>query len=270
MVDGQIDWEMLEGLTRLGIEFLDDVIDANKYPLSEIDMATKMNRKVGLGVMGFADMLVLLGIKYNDQAAIEMANKVMGFIQEKADAMSVEIGQERGSFPNFIHSIFKNRVAMRNATRTAIAPTGTISLIAGASSGIEPIYSVYHVREISGIGSVDYFHPLFVKQLSERGLDVDEILPKIKEARSIDIPEVPDEMKEMYVTALDVSPEFHIKIQAAFQDHVDNSVSKTINMPEDATIEDVKNAYLLAWRMHTKGITIFRNNSKASQVLQLE
>jgi ribonucleoside-diphosphate reductase alpha chain len=271
VVDGQIDWDILEGLVRLGIEFLDDVIDANKYPLSEIDLATKMNRKVGLGVMGFADMLILLGIKYNDDAAIEMANKVMAFIQEKADAMSVEIGQERGSFPNFIHSIFKDSYpAMRNATRTAIAPTGTISLIAGASSGIEPIYSVYHVREISGLGSVDYFHPLFVKQLGERGLEVDLILPKIKEARSIDITEVPDDMKELYVTALDVSPEFHIRIQAAFQDHVDNSVSKTINMPEDATVEDVRDAYLLAWRLHTKGITIFRNNSRANQVLQLE
>ncbi|HME54207.1 MAG TPA: adenosylcobalamin-dependent ribonucleoside-diphosphate reductase [Candidatus Lokiarchaeia archaeon] len=269
--DGAIDWEQLRLLVDLGVRFLDDVIDANKYPLADIDMATKLNRKIGLGVMGFADMLILLGIKYSDKQTLDIADQVMKFIQDEADKTSIALGLERGSFPNFIHSIYKDQVeAMRNATRTAIAPTGTISLIAGVSSGIEPIFSVYHKREISEHGEVEYFHPLFVTQLKERDLDVDRILDEVKELKSIDVPGVPDDLKELYVTAFDVEPDWHIEIQAAFQKFVDNSVSKTINLPETATVEDVKRCFFKAYELKTKGITIYRYNSQGGQVLNLE
>lgn len=269
--DGIIDWDQLRLLVDLGVRFLDDVIDANKYPLADIDMATKLNRKIGLGVMGFADMLILLNIKYNEERALEMADQVMKFIQEEADKASIALGLERGSFPNFIHSIYKDQVdAMRNATRTAIAPTGTISLIAGVSSGIEPIFSVYYKREISEHRDIDYFHPLFVAQLKERDLDVEQILDEIKQQKSINVSGVPDDLKSLYITAFDVDPDWHIEIQAAFQKYVDNSVSKTINLLEAATVEDVKHCFFKAYELKTKGITIYRYNSQGSQVLNLE
>nr|MDO8086516.1 adenosylcobalamin-dependent ribonucleoside-diphosphate reductase [Candidatus Sigynarchaeum springense] len=269
--DGKIDWEKLRSLVRAGIRFLDNVIDANKYPLADIDTATKANRKIGLGVMGFADMLILLGIKYTDKKTLDMASQVMKFIQDEADATSIQLGIDRGSFPNFVHSIFKGRVpAMRNATRTAIAPTGTISLIAGVSNGIEPIFSVYHKREIAGRGAVDYIHPLFINQLANRGVDVQKIQQSIIKTKNIDVPGVPDDLKRLYITAFDVDPDWHITIQAAFQQHVDNSVSKTINLPESATVEDVKHCFLKAHEMKTKGITVYRYNSVAGNVLNLD
>ncbi len=269
--EGRIDWNKLRSLVRTGVRFLDNVIDANKYPLEDIDMATKLNRKIGLGIMGFADMLIILGIKYNEKKALDLADQVMKFIQTEADAASVQLGLDRGSFPNFVHSVFKERIpAMRNATRTAIAPTGTISLIAGVSSGIEPIFSVYHKREISGRGLVDYFHPLFLRQIVDRGLDVEKIKRLIVKNKGIDVPGVPDDLKHLYITAFDVDPDWHIAIQATFQQHVDNSVSKTINLPETATVEDVKRCFVKAHELKTKGITVYRYNSAASQVLNLE
>ncbi len=269
--EGKIDWDKLRSLVRAGVRFLDNVIDANKYPLADIDTATKVNRKIGLGVMGFADMLILLGIEYTDKKALDVAGQVMKFIQDEADATSIQLGLDRGSFPNFVHSIFKERVpAMRNATRTAIAPTGTISLIAGVSSGIEPIFSVYHKRDIAGRGLVDYFHPLFMRQLADRGLDVKDIQQSIAKHKSIDVPGIPDDFKRLYITAFDIDPDWHVTIQATFQQHVDNSVSKTINLPESATVEDVKRCFVRAHELKTKGITIYRYNSAASQVLNLE
>ncbi len=269
--EGRIDWDKLRSLVRTGVRFLDNVIDANKYPLEDIDMATKLNRKIGLGIMGFADMLIILDIKYNEKKALDLADQVMKFIQTEADAASVQLGLDRGSFPNFVHSVFKERIpAMRNATRTAIAPTGTISLIAGVSSGIEPIFSVYHKREISGRGLVDYFHPLFLRQIADRGLDVEKIKRLIVKNKGIDVPGVPDDLKHLYITAFDVDPDWHIAIQATFQQHVDNSVSKTINLPETATVEDVKRCFVKAHELKTKGITVYRYNSAASQVLNLE
>jgi ribonucleoside-diphosphate reductase alpha chain len=268
---GKINWERLRSLVHAGVRFLDDVIDANKYPLADIDMATKVNRKIGLGVMGFADMLIMLDIKYNEKKALDVADQVMKLIQEEADAASVQLGLDRGSFPNFTHSVYKDRVpAMRNATRTAIAPTGTISLIAGVSSGIEPIFSVYHKREIGGRGLVDYVHPLFLRQLADRGLDVKKIQQSIVKNKSINVPGVPEELKRLYVTAFEVDPDWHISIQATFQQHVNNSVSKTINLPESATIEDVKRCFVRAHELKTKGITVYRYNSAKSQVLNLE
>ncbi len=269
--EGRIDWDKLRSLVRASVRFLDNVIDANKYPLADIDMATKVNRKIGLGVMGFADMLIILGIKYNEKKALDLSDQVMKFIQDEADATSVQLGLDRGSFPNFVHSIFKDRVpAMRNATRTAIAPTGTISLIAGVSSGIEPIFSVYHKRDIGGRGLVDYIHPLFLRQLADRGLDVKKIQQLIVKNKSIDVPGIPDDLKRLYITTFEVDPDWHIAIQATFQQHVDNSVSKTINLPESATVEDVKRCFLKAHELKTKGITVYRYNSAASQVLNLE
>ncbi|NMC05916.1 MAG: adenosylcobalamin-dependent ribonucleoside-diphosphate reductase [Candidatus Lokiarchaeota archaeon] len=271
IIDGKIDWHKLRSLVRAGIRFLDDVIDANKYPLADIDVTTKGNRKVGLGVMGFADMLILLGIKYTDTKALEIASQVMKCIQDEAYATSVQLGLDRGSFPNFMHSIYKDRApAMRNATRTAIAPTGTISLIAGVSSGIEPIFSVYHKREISGRGAVDYIHPLFLRQIADRGLDVKNIKQSIIKAKNIDVNGVPDDLKALYVTALDIDPAWHITMQAAFQKHVDNSVSKTINLPENATVDDVKRCFWKAHELGTKGITVYRYNSLGGNVLSLE
>ncbi|MEX2756042.1 MAG: hypothetical protein Q6365_011620, partial [Candidatus Sigynarchaeota archaeon] len=229
------------------------------------------NRKIGLGVMGFADMLILLGIKYTDKKALDIAGQVMKFIQDEADATSIQLGLDRGSFPNFIYSIYKGRVpAMRNATRTAIAPTGTISLIAGVSSGIEPVFSVYHEREIGGRGRVEYIHPLFLRQIADRGLDVKKIQQSIIENKHINVPGIPDDLKQLYITAFDVDPDWHIAIQAAFQQYVDNSVSKTINLPESATVDDVKRCFLKAHEMKTKGITVYRYNSVAGNLLQLD
>nr|MDO8117661.1 adenosylcobalamin-dependent ribonucleoside-diphosphate reductase [Candidatus Sigynarchaeota archaeon] len=267
--DKRIDWDKLRHLVRTGVRFLDNVIDVNKYPLAEIDVATKLNRKIGLGIMGFADMLIMLGIQYTSKQALEVAENVMKFIDDEARKVSIELGQEKGSFPNFTRSIYKHEPAMRNATRTAIAPTGTISLIAGVSSGIEPVFSVYHRREIAGLGLKDYYHPLFVEQLQERVPDVQKILDKVKEKRSINVQGVPDDMKELYIPAFDIEPGWHVEIQAAFQHHVDNSVSKTINMPESATVDDVKSAYMKAWKKKCKGITIYRYNSQSGQVLDI-
>ncbi|MFX0098016.1 MAG: adenosylcobalamin-dependent ribonucleoside-diphosphate reductase [Candidatus Hodarchaeota archaeon] len=267
---GNIDWEKLKNLVITGVEFLDNVIDANKYPLHEIDVETKKNRKIGLGVMGFADMLILLGIKYNEPKTLEIAAKVMKFIQEEARNASIALGIERGSFPNFDKSIYKDKVeAMRNATRTAIAPTGTISLIASCSPSIEPIFSIYHVRKIFGIGDVEFFHPLLIQQLKEMGANLQEILDKIKRTSGIDPSVLPGDLPDLYVNALSITPEWHLKVQSTFQEHVDNSVSKTINLPEEATIEDVKNIFMRAHDLKCKGITIYRNKSKEEQVLNL-
>nr|MDO8108761.1 adenosylcobalamin-dependent ribonucleoside-diphosphate reductase [Candidatus Sigynarchaeota archaeon] len=268
--DKRIDWDKLRDLTRFSVRFLDNVIDANKYPLADIDNATKVNRKIGLGVMGFADLLILIGIKYNEPKALDIADQVMKFIHDEADKTSIQLGIERGSFPNFIHSIYKGKVeAMRNATRTAIAPTGTISLIAGCSSGIEPLFSVYHKREITGHGPVDYIHPLLIQQLRDRGLNAKRIVDEIKKRKTMNVPGIPDDMKSLYITAFEVDADWHIKIQATFQAYVDNSVSKTINLPETAIVEDVKRCFFKAYELKTKGITVYRYNSQESQVLNL-
>ncbi|MHA1847107.1 MAG: adenosylcobalamin-dependent ribonucleoside-diphosphate reductase [Promethearchaeota archaeon] len=265
----EINWEKLEFLTKTGIIFLDNVIDSNYYPLPEIELNTKRNRKIGLGVMGFADMLILLGIRYDDNKAIEIAHEVMKFIQEKAREKSVELGLERGSFPNFKESIYySNYDAMRNATRTAIAPTGTISLIASCSSGIEPVFSIYMERNIDGIGKVKFLHPLLETQLKEMFNDADKRIQKIKDSDGKNLEALPDELRNLYVTALNVKPEWHVRIQAAFQKHVDNSVSKTINMKEDATVDDVKKVFLLAHELKCKGVTVYRNKSKSHQVIE--
>lgn len=270
VIDGKIDWERLKHLAKTGVQFLDNVIDANKYPLPEIEAQTKLNRKIGLGVMGFADMLILLGLKYSEQGALEIAGKVMKFIQEQATEASIELGLQRGNFPNFQKSIYKDsNETMRNATRTAIAPTGTISLIASCSPSIEPLFSIYHVRKVVGIGDVEYYHPLLVEQLKERGANFQRILDNLKRSGGKDSSVLPDDLAELYVYALDIAPEWQLKIQSAFQEHVDNSVSKTINLPEDATVDEVKDIFMKAYDLKCKGITIYRNKSRKEQVLNV-
>ncbi|MHA1682536.1 MAG: adenosylcobalamin-dependent ribonucleoside-diphosphate reductase [Promethearchaeota archaeon] len=268
---GTIEWDKLQELTIAGVEFLDNVIDVNKYPLPEIESETKKNRKIGLGVMGFADMLIMLGIKYTSSRALETGRKVMKFINDAAREESIRLGEERGNFPNFTDSIYNNETrAMRNATRTAIAPTGTISIIAGVSSGIEPLFSLYHRRNVQGIGTVEYFHPLLVDLLESSSHPVDAILEKVKNAKGIDQSVLPEPFNELFIPAFNVEAEHHIRIQSAFQANVDNSVSKTVNLPEHASIDDVKDCFQLAWELKCKGIAVYRYNSKTEQVLSLE
>jgi len=269
--NGDINWEKLGEVTRIAVRFLDNVIDMNKYPIPEIEKMTKANRKIGLGVMGFADMLIKLSIPYNSEKALEMAERVMSFIQEEAKKASIQLGMERGSFPNFKGSIYDGKYeAMRNATVTTIAPTGSISIIAGCSSGIEPLFAISFIRNV--LDKDDKLHetnPYFEEIAREMGFYSEELMNKIAENNGSvqGLEEVPEEVQRVFVTALDISPEWHVRMQAAFQKYVDNATSKTINLPENATVDDVRNAYLLAYELKCRGITVYRYGSRPEQVL---
>ncbi|MEM3597075.1 MAG: vitamin B12-dependent ribonucleotide reductase [Candidatus Bathyarchaeia archaeon] len=271
VVNGKVDWDKLRETVRNAVHFLDNVIDANKYPLKEIEVITRANRKIGLGVMGFADMLIKLGIRYDSEEALQLAEKLMKFIDEEAHKKSMEIAEERGSFPNFEKSIWKDRYkAMRNATVTTIAPTGSISIIAGCSSGIEPIFAISFIRNVLGGTRLFETNPLFELVAKERGFYSAKLLEEIAKTGSVQkIDSVPEDVKRIFVTALDIAPEWHVRMQAAFQKYTDNAVSKTVNMPTNATVEDVKRVYELAWRLKCKGITVFRYGSKPEQVLYI-
>jgi len=264
-----IDYEKLRKTVHLAVRFLDDVIDASRFPLKEIEEMTRGNRKIGLGVMGWADLLIKLGIPYNSKEAIALAEKVMGFIDEESKKASQELARERGPFPNIGKSIYKDKEPIRNATTTTIAPTGTISIIAGTSSGIEPIFAISYIRKnILGGERMVEVHPLFEEIARKRGFFSEELMEKIAETGTVaDLPQVPDDVRRIFVTAHEISPEWHVEMQAAFQKHTDNAVSKTINFPHTATIEDVERAYLLAYKKGVKGITIYRDRSKEEQVL---
>ncbi|MEM2700096.1 MAG: vitamin B12-dependent ribonucleotide reductase [Candidatus Bathyarchaeia archaeon] len=267
--DGEIDWDKLRRTVRIAVHFLDNVIDANKYPMPQIEKATKANRKIGLGVMGFAEMLIKLGIPYNSDEAIATAEKVMSFISEEARKKSVELGEERGSFPNFPGSIWERMGygAMRNATVTSIAPTGTISIIAGTSSGIEPLFAVAFVRNVMGTQLFEV-NSVFEQIAKERGFYSTELISKIARTGSVQgLSEVPPDVKRIFVTALEIAPEWHVRMQAAFQKYTDNAVSKTVNLPHEATIDDVRRIFMMAWKLKCKGITVYRYGSKAEQVL---
>lgn len=266
-----VDWEKLESVTKKAVHFLDNVIDANSYPLSEIEGMSRANRKIGLGVMGWAELLIMLEIPYDSEDALSLADEVMSFISEKAREKSVELGRERGSFPNFEESVWCEEFdAMRNATVTSIAPTGSISIIAGCSSSIEPFFSIVFMREALEDSRLFEVNPLFEKVSKERGFHSSELLKKIAKKGSIQkIEDIPEDVKEIFVTALDIDPEWHVKMQAAFQKHVDNAVSKTVNLPKDAEVEDVEEVYRLAWELDCKGITIYRYGSKEEQVLYI-
>jgi ribonucleoside-diphosphate reductase alpha chain len=264
-----IDYDKLRTTVHLAVRFLDNVIDASRFPLPEIEEMTRGNRKIGLGIMGWADFLIKLGIPYNSKEAISLAQKVMGFIDEESKKASRELARLRGPFPNIEKSIYKDKEPIRNATTTTIAPTGTISIIAGTSSGIEPIFAISYIRKnILGGERMVEAHPLFEEIVRRRGLYSDQLMEKIAESGTVqELPEVPDDVKQIFITAHEIPPEWHVKIQAAFQGKTDNAVSKTINFAHKATIEDVEKAYLLAYKRDVKGITIYRDRSKEEQVL---
>ncbi len=271
--DGSIDYKGLKKVVWDAVHFLDNVIDANKFPLRQIERMTRKTRKIGLGVMGFADMLIAMKIPYNSKKAVEIAKKVMKFIDDESKNASAELAKKRGNFPAYEGSIYDTPETpyMRNATTTTIAPTGTISIIAGASSGIEPLFAISYIRKVLDGSELVEAHPQFVKEMKERGLYSSELMEEIASTGSIQgFDEIPDDIKKIYVTSMDVTPEDHIAIQAAFQEYTDNAVSKTINFPQDATVEDVKKAYMLAWKKGLKGLTIYRYGSRPVQVLNLK
>jgi ribonucleoside-diphosphate reductase alpha chain len=264
------DFEKIRKTVRHAIHFLDNVIDMNQYPLPQIAQMAKGNRKIGLGVMGLAHFFIRLGIPYNSPKALEVARGLMSFIQHQARERSMELAEERGVFPNFPGSIYSRNGGMRlrNATVTTIAPTGTLSLLANCSSGIEPLFAIQYVRRALEGMEFQMTDPLFLELGEKAGFLNPDLMKALSEGANLrDLPDVPQSMKELFITSFEIPPVWHIKIQAAFQEYTDNAVSKTINFPRDATKEDVKEAYLLAYRERCKGITIYRSGSKAKQVL---
>ena len=268
-----IDWNRLEHVIQLAVHFLDNVIDVSKYPIHQIERITKGNRKIGLGVMGFADLLIKLGISYNSEEAIQCAEGLMKFFSQKANEASIRLAEKRGVFSNYPKSIYaqKGNQRYRNATRTTIAPTGTISIIANCSSGIEPLFAIVYKRHVLLEDGLPEIHPMFVETAKRHGFYSERLIGEVSKAGSMqNIKGVPDDVKRIFITARDVTPEQHVRIQAACQKYIDNGVSKTINFPNEATIDDVKKVFLLAYKSGCKGITVYRDKSRMSQVLSIE
>lgn len=266
---GEADFEKIRETVRDAVHFLDNVIDMNQYPLPKIAEMAKGNRKIGLGVMGLAHFFIRLGIPYHSPKALEVARGLMSFIQHQARERSMELAEERGVFPNFLGSIYsRNGMRLRNATLTTIAPTGTLSLIANCSSGIEPIFAIKYIRRALEGMEFQMTDPLFLEFLEQEGFLSRDLVESLSEGANLqELPNVPQQVKELFVTAFEIPPVSHIKIQAAFQEYTDNAVSKTINFSRDATKDEVKEAFLLAYREKCKGITIYRSGSKPTQVL---
>ncbi|NLB79974.1 MAG: vitamin B12-dependent ribonucleotide reductase, partial [Clostridiaceae bacterium] len=267
----EIDYNRLRNTVHKAVHFLDNVIDVNNYPLPEIDKMTRGTRKIGLGVMGWADLLLLLGIPYNSGTAEKLAEEVMGFIDFESKQESERIASIKGVFPYYDKSIYKETGRkIRNATTTTIAPTGTLSIIAGVSSGIEPLFAVSFIKNVMDGTELVEVNPHFKKAAEDGGFYSEELMKTIaKEGTLHTIEEVPEEIKDIFVTSHDIVPEWHVKMQAAFQNHTDNAVSKTVNLRNEATVDDVAEVFQLAYRTGCKGVTIYRDGSRDMQVLNI-
>jgi len=267
-----IDWDRLRATVRKAVRFLDDVVEVNRYPVPKLERMARGNRKIGLGVMGFSDMLIRLGVSYDSDTAVRLGASVMKFLSEEALEASKELAAERGVFENWRGSVYEGQgLEVRNATRTAVAPTGTIGIIAGTSPSIEPLFALAYRR--SNVLEGETLHEVnpLLRELAERhGLDVEDLVVRVRETgRLADVEDVPLRLKELFATALEIPYERHLQMQAAFQKHTGNSVSKTVNLPEDASPEDVGRTYRRAWELGLKGITVFRYGSLSRQVLEL-
>jgi len=270
--DGKVQWEELGETTRQAVHFLDNVIDVNKFPLAQIKRVTEGNRKIGLGVMGFAEMLIKMGIPYDSEDALNLADEIIRFIKEEAIKKSTEIAKQRGSFPNFKNSVWdKNGYKeMRNATHLTIAPTGSISIIAGCSSGIEPLFAISFIRNVMEGTQLIETNPLFEKIAKEEGFFSKELMIEITRTGTIqDMKKIPAKYRRVFLTALDIDPQWHLRMQATFQKHVDNAIAKTVNLPPEASLDDVRDIFLLAHKLKCKGVTVYRYGCKKEQVLYL-
>ncbi len=266
--DVSIDWERLDEIVDITVHLLDNVIDMNNYPIPEIAEMSRKTRRIGLGIMGFADLLVQLGIRYDSEEGLQVARDVMGHIQERSFRASTALAETRGTFPAWDGSIYsRTGLKMRNSAPTTIAPTGTISIIAGASSGIEPLFALSYVRNVMDNTKLVEGYTYFEAVAKNEGFYSDELMERLAEKGSLETLDVPQWVKEVFRTSHDIDPEWHVKMQGAIQQHTDNSVSKTINFPHNATVEDVAEAYMLAYELGLKGITVYRDGSKAGQVL---
>jgi ribonucleoside-diphosphate reductase alpha chain len=266
-----IDWDELREQVHDGVRFLDDIVSVTRLPLEAVRSMTRANRKIGLGVMGFAEALIRLGVSYADTRAVELARQIMGFIAREARVASVRLAEDRGVFPNWSRSVFvASGMRLRNATLTSIAPTGTLAILANTSSGIEPLFALaYRRRALDGETLVE-LNQLFLDDAERRGLHTGRLIARLSErGRLSDVPDIPAPLRRLYATALEVPAEQHIAVQSAFQAHVDNAVSKTVNLPADATVADVDRVYRLAFAQGCKGVTVFRYGSRSSQVLEL-
>ncbi len=266
--DREVDWDHLRSTIRLAVRFLDNIIDVNKYPIEQIREITTANRKIGLGLMGFADMLYAKNIPFDSEEALELAREVMRFINEEGRIMSDELAVERGAFPNCEGSTHNHPT--RNSTVTTIAPTGTISMIADVSGGIEPNFSLVYVKRVMDDDRLLYVNSRFEEAARNGGFYSKELMEKVaSKGHLANIDEIPEDVKRTFVTAHEISPEWHIKMQAAFQEHCENAVSKTINFPNSATLKDVSSAYMMSWKLKCKGVTIYRDGSRDVQVMNV-
>lgn len=266
-----IEWARLEEVVRVGVRMLDNMHDRSVYPVPDIKGAALANRRIGLGVMGWADMLIELGIPYDTEQAVSLGEKVMKFINETAIHESRRLARERGPFPNWLESIYAQRgePPRRNATVTTVAPTGTTAMIAGASSGIEPLFAVAETRT-TPLGTFVTIHPLFEKIARQRGFYSEQLMLKvINHGRIQDLEEIPEDVRRLFVTTLDIAPEWHLRMQAAFQRHTENSISKTVNLPPEATVDDVRRIFMMAYDLKLKGVTVYRYGTHEHQVLHL-
>ena len=265
-----LDWDKLRDTIRKAVHFLDNVIEVNKYPLPEIAETTLATRKIGLGLMGFADMLLYLGIPYNSEQGVTMGNEIMEMINRIGHEASAQLAQERGAFPLFGESIYRDGTPLRNATVTTIAPTGTLSIIANVSSGVEPVFAYAYIRNVMDNTHLIETNHILQERLESAGLYNEALMHEIVEKGSLaHVDGIPEDIKRVFVCAHDISPIWHVKMQAAFQEHTDNAVSKTVNFPNSATKDDVEEVYWLAYKLGCKGITIYRDGSRAEQVLNI-